>query len=236
MTQRFRLHPTALAVLAATLAGAAFSGSALAAIPFTGAQYEASAIAEGAGAAPEVDLQSAADFITASAASVGGANVATAGAIAGPGLLTTSADVSAGELSHAVATARFSGSFVNSGTVSLSLDYTGLNFADGTGAASTTLFVSLVNGGVTLFEDYVQGPWSFSYTPAAGSTSLLDLTLTSEVSAAFLSAGTGNASSFGSVAIMGAVPEASTWLMFAFGLAGMAVVSRRRKAVDGGRL
>lgn len=211
------------------LGALALAGPAQAAIPFTSVQFDASAVAEAAGSLPEADLQAGADTLSASAASVGATHVATAGAFAGPGLLTVSADVSAGELSHAVATAHFSGAFTSTGNVSLSLDYTGLDFATGSGAAATTLFVSLKNGGMTLFEDYVQGPWTFSYAPAVGSTSLLDLTLSSEVSAAFLSPGTGDASAFGSVAIMGAVPEASTWLMFSLGLAGVAAVGRRRQ-------
>lgn len=224
-----RLPSSPMWRLAPLLAALALAGQAQAAIPFTGVQFEASAIAEAAEALPEVDLQAGGDTLSASAASVGPTHVATAGAFAGPGLLTVSADVSAGEFSHAVATARFSGAFVSTGAVNLSLDFTGLDFATGSGAASTTLFVSLSNGGVTLFEDYVQGPWTFSYAPAVGSTSLLDLTLASEVSAAFLTPGTGDASAFGSVAIMGAVPEASTWLMFSLGLAGVAAVGRRRQ-------
>lgn len=213
---------------AALLAALATTGPAQAAIPFFGTQFDASAVAEADGSAPEADWQMDGDTVSAQAASVGDVHAATAGAFAGPGFLTVSADVSAGTLSHAVASAHFSGSFLSTGTVSLSLDYNPLTFTEGSGAAATTLFVSLSNGGTTLFEDYVQGPWSFSYTPVAGSTSVLDLTLSSEVSAAFLSPGTGNASAFGSVAIMGAVPEASTWLMFSLGLAGVAALGRRR--------
>lgn len=217
---------------AALLAALATAGPAQAAIPFFGTQFDASAVAEADGSAPEADWQMDGDTVSAQAASVGDVHAATAGAFAGPGFLTVSADVSAGASagapSHAVATAHFSGSFLSTGTVSLSLDYQPLTFTEGSGSAATTLFISLSNGGTTLFEDYVQGPWSFSYTPVAGSTSVLDLTLSSEVSAAFLSPGTGNASAFGSVAIMGAVPEASTWLMFSLGLAGVAALGRRR--------
>ncbi|MEF7616296.1 PEP-CTERM sorting domain-containing protein [Aquincola sp. MAHUQ-54] len=86
---------------------------------------------------------------------------------------------------------------------------------------------------MTLFEDYVQGPWVFSYTPVVGSTSVLDLTVSSEVSAAFLSAGAGDASAFGLVGITGAVPEAETWLMFTLGLGAVAALrlrSRRQTA------
>ncbi|MCR5864159.1 PEP-CTERM sorting domain-containing protein [Aquincola sp. J276] len=230
MNRSLRLHPCAQAAL---LAGLAFGGAAHAAIPFLDTTFEASAIAEAAGALPEADLQAGVQALSASAASVGSTSVATAGVFAGPGLLTTSADVSAGDLSHAVASARFTGSFISSGTVNLSLDFTTLSFETGSGAAATTLFVSLSNGGITLFEDHVQGPWSFSYTPAVGSTSLLDLTLSSEVSAAFIGSGTGDASAFGSVAIMGAVPEASTWLMFSLGLAGIGLAGRRRHIAAG---
>lgn len=229
MIRRLNLSARLRAVPAAVLLAAlAATGSAHAAIPFFGTQVDTSAVAAADGAAPEADWQMDVDTVSAQAASVGDVHVATAGAFAGPGLLTVSADVSAGALSHAVASAHFSGSFLSTGTVSLSLDYNPVTFSDGSGAAATSLFVSLSNGGTTLFEDYVQGPWSFSYTPVAGSTSVLDLTLSSEVTAAFLSSGTGNASAFGSVAIMGAVPEASTWLMFSLGLAGMAAIGRRR--------
>lgn len=220
---RLRVVPAA-ALLAALVA----ASPAQAAIPFFGTHVDASAVAEADGSAPEADWQTDVDSVSAQAASVGDVHAATAGAFAGPGLLTVSADVSAGTLSHAVASAHFSGSFLSTGTVSLSLDYQPLTFTEGSGSAATTLFVSLSNGGTTLFEDYVQGPWSFSYTPVAGSTSVLDLTLSSEVTAAFLSPGTGNASAFGSVAIMGAVPEASTWLLFSLGLAGVAAIGRRR--------
>ncbi|URI06780.1 PEP-CTERM sorting domain-containing protein [Aquincola tertiaricarbonis] len=229
MIRSFNLIARLRAVPAAALLAALTSTApAQAAIPFFGTQFDASAVAEADGSAPEADWQMDGDTVSAQAASVGDVHAATAGAFAGPGFLTVSADVSAGTLSHAVASAHFSGSFLSTGTVSLSLDYNPLTFTEGSGAAATTLFVSLSNGGATLFEDYVQGPWSFSYTPVAGSTSVLDLTLSSEVSAAFLSPGTGNASAFGSVAIMGAVPEASTWLMFSLGLAGVAALGRRR--------
>jgi hypothetical protein len=164
--------------------------------------------------------------LTSSSASVGSTDVATAGAFYGDGLLTTSADVSANSIGNSVSTASFSGSFTSGNWVSLGLDYTFQNLASGSGDASTSLFVSVINDGVTLFSDYVQGPWQFSYSPAAGSTSEFDLLLTSDVSAGFVAGGPGNASSFGLVTFTSSVPEAPVWLLLSLGM-GMVVVSRR---------
>jgi hypothetical protein len=206
------------------------------AVPFSSVQYEATVVAMSSDGPLGLDSLSGTlgdDAVSLSADSIGAADLATAGAIVAGGLLSTSVDVSANAISNAVATARFIGSFVNRGPVSLSLDFTALNLSSGTGEASTTLFVSLASNGVTLFSDYVQGPWQFAYTPLVGTTSLLDLTLSSDASAAHLAAGPGNASGFGQVSIAGAVPEASTWLMLSLGLGvvGAAGSRARRKAV-----
>ncbi|MEF7616297.1 hypothetical protein V4F39_20450 [Aquincola sp. MAHUQ-54] len=56
-----------------------------------------------------------------------------AGGIAGPGLLSTSVDVSATGFGSAVATSRFTGSFLNGVQVDLNLDFTALDFAVGSG-------------------------------------------------------------------------------------------------------
>lgn len=200
------------------------------AIPFLDIQFEATAIAIASDGPPGLETQSGPlgdDAVSVSAASLGTTDVATAGAIVGLGLLSASVDVSASDISSAVATSRFSGSFVNAGPVSLSIDFTGLDFTSGSGGASTTLFVSLASDGVTLFADYILGAWQFAYAPVLGTTSLLDLTLSSEASAAFLSAGSGNASGFGMVTMAGTVPEASTWLLLSLGLGAVAVVVRR---------
>ena len=171
--------------------------------------------------------------VAASADSTGTTDVATAGAFGGPGLLTTSADVSAAAgIANAVGTSHFMGSFVNPGPVSLSIELTPTDFSSGTGTAASSLFVSLTSGGSTLFADYVTGLWQFTYDPMAGSTSVLDLTLSSEVAAAFPQAGTGDASGFGLTTFgVSAVPEASTWLMFCVGLGvlGWTVTGTRRQ-------
>lgn len=218
--------------LTACLAGLVLSTTARAdAIPFFNVQFEATAIAIASDGPLGFGSQSGplgADTVTLSVDSVGTTDVATAGAIVGSGLLSTSVDVSASALSSAVSSARFTGSFLNAGPVSLSIDFTGLDFASGSGGSSTTLFVSLTSNGVTLFSDYVQGLWQFAYSPLAGTTSLLDLTLSSDASAAFLSAGAGNASGFGLVTVTGAVPEASTWLILSLGLGAVGWVARSR--------
>jgi len=224
--------------LMAFLAVLVLCGSARAqSIPFFDVRFAVSTIAQSADGEAGWDAQSGplgSDLVSASASSVGVVDVSTAGALVGPALLSTSADVSAVGFGSAVASSRFTGSFLNSGSVSLTLDFSALDFASGSGAASTALFVSLTSNGVALFDDYVHGLWQFAYTPLLGSTGVLDLTLSSEVSAAFLATGAGNASSFGLVSITGAVPEASTWLLFVIGLAAVLLVStraRRRSAL-----
>lgn len=215
-------------VAALILCGAAHAQQ----IPFFNVQFETTAIALTSDGPAGFETQSGVlgeDAVSASADSIGVVDVATAGAIVGSNLLSTSVDVSAAGLSSAVATSRFTGSFINAGSVALDVDFSWLDFATGSGDASTTLFVSLTSNGVKLFEDYVQGPWQFAYSPLAGTTSVLDLTLTSDASAAFLSTGTGNASSFGLVSITTSVPEASTWLLFALGLGGVALFVQSRR-------
>jgi hypothetical protein len=203
-------------------------------VTFFDVQYEATAIATGDGL-PGYDTQSSLSWgasVTVSADSIGATDVATAGAFGGPGLLTTSADVSGGGgIASAVATSRFTGSFLNAGKQTVSLDFTPVDFTVGSGSASTSLFVSLTSGGVTLFQDYVTGPWEFAYDLTPGSTSLLDLTLASEVSAGFPTAGLGNASGVGLVSFtVSAVPLPATWLLFLTGLGPLGFVVRRRRA------
>jgi hypothetical protein len=199
------------------------------AIPYFGVHGEASAVAVSDGGVPETQTESgspASDILSAEAASVGANDVATAGAIVGLDFLTTSADVSAGSFGSAVSTARYSGAFVNSDLVDLRLAFQQLNTASGSGASSTTLWVSLVSDGVSLFRDFVQASsWQYTYTPVVGTTSLLDIVLTSEASGAFLSGGSGNATAFGQVSV---VPEASTWLMLSIGLFGVAAARSKR--------
>lgn len=222
-------------ILMACLAAAAFCAHA-GPVTFFDVQFDVTAIASGDGA-PGFDSQSgppSATPLSASAAS-GSLDIATAGAIAGPGLLSTSADVSGGGgIASSVATSHFVGSFLNSGFITLNIDFTALDIADDTGDAGTSLFVLLTSGGVTLFQDYITGPWAFAYDPAAG-TSVLDLTLSSQASAGFPAPGVGSGSSFGLVSFTGTVPEASSLLLLSLGL-GMLLAVRpgaRRRTVSG---
>src|SRR5206468_4003681 len=80
--------------------------------------------------------------VTASADSVGTLDIATAGAIAGAGLLTASADVSGGGgIDNAVGTAHFAGSFLTSAAEPyLTLDFAPTTFAVGASTVATSLF------------------------------------------------------------------------------------------------
>jgi hypothetical protein len=201
-------------------------------IPFTNPQFDVNAVALADGPAG-VDAQSSppsAVPVVASAASVGAVSVATAGALGAPGLLTSSADVSGGGgIVNAVGTAHFSGSFLtNASAPILSIDFTSTNFAVGTGEASTSLFLSLTSGGVVRFNDFVSGPSVLSYLLTPGATNLLDLTLTTEVDAGFITPGPGNASSLGQVAFTSAVPEPGTGVLCLLGLGAVAIARRKR--------
>ena len=121
------------------------------------------------------------------------------------------------------------GSFLNSGWVTLNLNYfQPADFSEGSGTASTFLYVLLKSDGVTLFDDFVTGDWNFEYNPATGTTSVLELTLFSEASAGFLSAAAGGASTLGQVTFGGTVPAPATPLLVLAGLAAMGVVRRSR--------
>ncbi len=199
-------------------------------IVFSSTLVEATAVAVTGDGLPGFEQQQGITGATvfASADSVG-SDVATAGAISGAGLLTTSADAAAVAFANAVATARFAGAFGGGGgTVNLLVDFLNLDLASGTGAAGTTLFISLIEDGVTLFEDFVTGPWSFSYVSAAGSNNWLDVLLTSEASASVLSPGAGNGAAFGQVSIAGTVPETTSLLLLALGLAALVYFRPRR--------
>ncbi len=214
-------------ILGACLATAFFCSQA-GAVSYTSSQTETTAVSVTSDGPAGYDdhTGTANDTLTSSSASVGSTDVATAGAFYGSGLLTTSADVSASAIGSSVSTASFSGTFTSGNWFSLGLDTTFQNLASGSGDASTSLFVSVINNGVTLFNDYVQGPWQFTYSPLAGSSTEFDLTLTSDVSAGFLSDGAGDASSFGLVTFTSAVPETPVWLLMSLGM-GLLAVSRR---------
>ena len=220
-------------VLLACLAALAFVSEA-GAITFSNAQFEVNALALTSGPVGLDSHSSPPSLapVSASAASMGGTDVATAGAIGGLGLLTTSADASAGSgIASATGTAHFLANFVlTAAEPNLFLDYTPLDFTSGTGAATTSLFVTLTSNGVRVFSDLVSGPWSYFLAP--GATNLLDLTLTSEASAGFPQ-GAGNASSVGLVSVTSAVPLPAPWLLLLVGLGPLAAVKKRAARLVG---
>lgn len=219
-------------ILLACLTALALSSEAQA-ITFLTTQFDVTAVATADGAAPGIDSQSgppSATPVSASAASVGALNIATAGAIGGPGLLTTSADASAsGGIASSVGTAHFSGTFTMSALEPLLyVDFTPTTFASGSGFGLTSLFLSLSTGTTTLFADLITGPWSYNLFP--GTTYLLDLTLTSEASAGFPE-GIGDASSFGLTTFTSAVPLPAPWLLLLAGLGPLALARKRAARV-----
>ena len=219
-------------VLLAGLAALAIS-SEVQAITFLTTQFDVTAIATADGAGPGVDTDSgppSATPVSASADSVGALNIATAGAIGGPGLLTASADAtSRGGIANAVGSAHFVGTFVMSAAEPLLyVAFDPTTFASGSGLASASLFVALSTAsGTGIFGDFVTGPWEWGLTP--GTTYRLDLTLTSEASAGFPGPGFGDASSFGLTTFTSAVPLPAPWLLLLAGL-GPLIAAKRRAA------
>jgi hypothetical protein len=197
-------------------------------ITFFDVQFDVAALAETDGPAAfdsDSSPPSAAPVVV-SAASIGTTDIATAGAVAGSGLLSASADVSGtGGVVSGTATSHFSGSFLNTGPTTLNIAFTPLDSEVGSGSGLTTLFVTLTSGATTLFQDFIGGSQQFSFDLAAGTTILLDLTLSSEARAGFPTQGAGNASSLGLVSfdasVAGSVPSPATWLLVAIGLAAM---------------
>ena len=219
-------------VLIACLAAFAFASQADA-VTFFNTQYDVTAIALSDGA-PGFDSQSgppSATPVSASAASVGATDIATAGAIGAAGLLSASADASGGGgIASAVATSHFSGSFLMSALEPLlAIDFTSLNFGTGSGLGASSLFVSLTSNGVVLFQDVLSSPSVLKWAIATGSTNFLDVTLTSEASAGFPQ-GLGDGSSFGQVAITSAVPLPAPWLLLLAGLGPIAAMKKKRAA------
>ena len=223
-------------VLLACVAALALCSEARA-VDFLTAQFDVNAVTIADGAAPGIDAASGPPSptpVSASADSVGAANIATAGAIGAPGLLTASADASAnGGIANAVATSHFFGTFLMSAAEPvLVLDFTPDTFTSGSGIGSTSLFALLTVGSTTLFSDLVTGHWSYNLTP--GVTYGLDLTLSSEASAGF-PAGVGDASAFGLASITSAVPLPATWLLFLSGLGPIAIMRKRAAHAAAGR-
>lgn len=202
------------------------------AITFLTTQFDVTAVATADGAAPGIDSQSGPPSptpVSASADSIAAANLSTAGAIGGPGLLTASADASATTgIANSVGTAHFSGTFTMSAAEPLLyVTFAPTTFASGSGLGSSSLFLTLSMGATTLFADFITGV--FEYNLAAGPTYLLELTLSSEASAGFPSASFGDASAFGLTTFTSAVPLPGPWLLLLTGL-GPLVVARKRAA------
>jgi PEP-CTERM motif len=177
------------------------------------------------------DFQSAAsppDAISASAASIG-INVATAGSLAAPGLLSTSADVSGvnGDVVSAVSTSHFLGSFISDAQLLLGIDFMASDFMSGSGNGGTSLFVTLMAGTTTLFNDYLTQSELFSFAVAPGTLGTLELTLTSEANAGLLTSDEGAYSSNGLVSITTPVPEPATYLLVMVGLTMIGFVRRK---------
>ncbi|MEF7616659.1 PEP-CTERM sorting domain-containing protein [Aquincola sp. MAHUQ-54] len=218
-------------IIVTCLAALALSSAHAAPVTFTNTLYTVDAIALTDGDPSVESKASPPDDLTlfASAASDGlTTDLATAGAISGAGLLSASADVSAGGIASAVGSASFIGSFTNSAPmVTLSIGFDASSFASGTANSSASLFVELISSGVTLYSDFVTGPWEFSYTPAAGTLASLQLTLTAESAAGVSALGLGNASATGLATFaVSAVPEPSTYLLM---LGGLALLARARR-------
>jgi len=215
-------------VLLACLAALAFSSNAIA-ITFSNVQLDATAIALTPTGPAGIDSQSSppsAAPVSASADSVGGPDVATAGAIAGVGLLTASADATGTGISSAVGTAHFAASFLLTNLEPvLVLDFSPLTFATGSGLGTTSLYLTLTSGATTLFSDLITSG-TFKRYLGPGSAQL-DLVLTSEASAGFPQQGPGNGSAFGLVSVTSAIPLPAPWLLLLVGVAPLAAMKRR---------
>jgi hypothetical protein len=139
--------------------------------------------------------------------------------------------VSGSGITNAVATSTFLGSFSQAGNLILNVDFTTNDVASGTGTAMSTLFLTLTNGGSTLFADYITGPWVFERVLAAGTTTL-ELLLSSQATGGFPTTGLGGADSFGQVTFFGTVPTPATLLLVVLALGAM-VGARRRGGLRG---
>jgi hypothetical protein len=202
-------------------------------IVFVDTTFDTNAVATAEGLA---DIQSAASPpddlpVISVAVVVGATDVATAGALAALGFLSTSADVTGitGPTSG-VGTSHFSGMFPRGGLMRLTVDFDVLGeFATGTGFSASSLIVTVTSGGATLIEDVLAASTerTFSFELPTGSTGLLDLLLVSEASAAGeAGGGTGGAFSLALVEFGAALPLPSTPLLVLVAIAAMAAVRR----------
>ena len=214
-------------VLLASLAALAFCAEAEP-INFFNTSFDVLAVATTSDGAAGVDANSSATtLVSASAFSLGATDIATAGAIAGPGLLSTSADASStSAFTNAASTASFSASFLTNGLLNLNLDLLFDDIELGTGSSDTSLYVELTSDGNTLFADYLSASRQFVYDLRGATSATLALTLSSQVAAGFPTAGVGDASAFGMVTFDGTIPLPGTTPLVLLGL-GMMVVVRK---------
>jgi PEP-CTERM motif len=203
-------------------------------IVFSEVQLEVTAIATTDGPAGFQSFASPPETapIAATADSIGATDIATAGAIGGHALVSTSADVTAiSGIVNAIAVTQFSGSFLSDAQLALSIDFTPFTFASGSGSAETTLFMTVVSGGSTVFQDFVAGSRQFEFFLVPGNASRLTLELVSQATAGFPLQGSGGAASLGVVAFEGvsAIPEPATWLFMVLGGGLVTAVARRAR-------
>ena len=216
-------------VLLASLAALAFCAEA-APINFFNTSFDVLAVATTNDGAAGVDANSSATtLVSASAFSLGATDIATAGANAGPGLLSTSADASStSAITTGSSTASFSGSFLTNGWLILNINLLFDDTEFGTGSSDTSLYVELTSDGNTLFGDYISASRQFVYNLQGATSATLGLTLSSQALAGFPTAGVGDASAFGLVTFDGTIPLPATPPLVLLGL-GMMVVVRRHQ-------
>ena len=199
-------------------------------VPLFSVQADTTAVALAQGIA---DVQSAASPpltlpITSDAAAVGAIDIATAGAFASLGLLSTSADVTGiTGATSGVGNAHFSATFANHGPMFLFIDLDVFGLASGTGFAAATLFVTVTSGGLTLVDEIVTSTTELllAFAMPVGTTSVLDLLLVSEAGTGL--GGAGSAVNVASVAFSVMVPLPATWALLLVAVLAMALVRRR---------
>jgi len=207
---------------------------------FTTAQFDTTAVASSS---------SAADFNSDSSASsplplisnalvLGSSEIATGGAIAAPGLLTTLAEAdlfSSLGLASAIAQSHFVGTFSGTGSLTLNLGFTSDNVSIGGAFGSGTVFVLLTNTlgstTTTLFNDlFTVGDDITLAFALSGGLNTLDLTLVSEADALVPGQWQNTAAlTFAGTIDTTAIPEPGTLALAGLALLGLAA-SRRRTA------
>jgi hypothetical protein len=196
-------------------------------ISFTSSQFETFAFASGGSSTSFESGNSPPDQPPlVSSAAAGTTDVATGSAIAAQGLLATSADAfsSAGP-ADAIGFALFVGSFFGSGDlIELSLDFSASTSLVGTSSFSDSFAqVQVFSEGVTLFSETLSstGLYQFSFAPAAGGLSSLQLSVNSDAN----TLAQGSASSFALLTFSAqtqSVSEPATLALVTLALGGIA--------------